>query len=65
MEGSFGFPNVDKGGTLFTCDFVYDIPGLAIDNVSNCRNFEILHNIYFDFFQCTKTETTNRAETAA
>ena len=22
MEGSFSFPNVDEGGTLFTCDFV-------------------------------------------
>ena len=35
MEGSFGFPNVDKGGALFTCDFVYDIPGLAINRRSN------------------------------
>ena len=31
MEGSFGFSNVDKGGALFTCDFINDIPGLADD----------------------------------
>ena len=35
MEGSFGFPNVDKGGALFTCDFVYDISGFAINRRSN------------------------------
>ena len=28
-------------------------------------NFRILRNIYFDFFSTYKTETTNRAETAA
>ena len=32
-------------------------------NVSNCPNFEILHNIYFDFFPTYKTETVG--ETAA
>ena len=30
MVGSFGFPNIDKGGALFTCNFVYDISGFAI-----------------------------------
>ena len=39
MEGSFGFPNIDKGRALFTCDFVYDIPGLAI----NRRSYVIWH----------------------
>ena len=34
MEGSFSFPNVDEGGTLFTCDFVYDILSFAIDRGS-------------------------------
>ena len=35
MERSFGFPNVDKGGALFTCYFVYDISGFVINLRSN------------------------------
>ena len=39
MEGSFGFPNVDKGEAFFTCDSLYDIPGFAI----NRRSYVISH----------------------
>ena len=30
-----------------------------------CQIFEILRNIYFDFFSMYKTETATKAETAA
>jgi hypothetical protein len=48
MEGSFGFPNIDKCWALFTCYFVNDISSLAIHGRSYViRDISVFTNVFF------------------
>ena len=52
--------------TILNCDFCsWHVIRKAIWYVTNLRIFEVLRNIYFILFSTCKTETANRAETAA